>query len=588
MEYTHNSSPPRIAILPERVYQRIAAGEVIDRPASVLRELIDNSIDAGSRTIEVYISKGGNEEIRVVDDGTGIEAEDLEIAILPHATSKVTRAEDLQSITSLGFRGEALSSIAASSRLEITSKPPGSAVDAHKIFVESGKLRSSGTSKGRTGTTVSVRDLFYSLPARKQFLKQPSTEQKMCRQIFIEKALPFTDIFFRLYSDGSEQLSLPPSSLLERGKNCFSRLLNPAGLIENSYSEADGFSIRCLLGYPQFFRRDRRFIYIYINNRRIDEYGLVQAVEYGYGDYLPKGRFPYAFVFITLSPDTVDFNIHPAKREVRLNNLSSVHRALHRFVRSTLLEHTGPENTAVPSSESVSTYRGNTAETKQLPGFDTVPQFPSVAEARRQFEAFESEQHDRSNTGNTTGGATPSGEIHFIGQVFSLFLVASVGETMYIIDQHAAHERYLFDLLNVLPPHSQPLLVPLAFETDSDTGDFLRSSLDTYRRLGIGVHEEGKNHWQLTEVPEAAGISGEVIIDFLTSAHGDEQHLRKELFARVACHSSIQDGERLDNASAVDLIKKALALPVPRCPHGRPVWHTISRDRLFSLVGRRV
>ena len=242
-----------IRVLPERVYQQIAAGEVIDRPASVLRELIDNSIDAGSSSIEVHINKGGTEELRVVDDGSGMGAEDLKLSILPHATSKVSSAEDLHTVSTLGFRGEALASIAASSRLEIVSRPGGSSETARRVFVESGTVRQNGISKGRPGTAVSVRDLFYSLPARKQFLKQPPTEQKMCRQVFVEKALPFTDIYFRFFSDGTEQLSLPPSSLLERGKTLFSRLISPAALIEKGYAEPDGFGIRCLLGYPDFF-----------------------------------------------------------------------------------------------------------------------------------------------------------------------------------------------------------------------------------------------------------------------------------------------------------------------------------------------
>ena len=565
-----------ITVLPERVYQRIAAGEVIDRPSSVARELIDNAVDAGSSTVDVYVSKGGTEEVRVVDNGSGMTPKDLRLSVLPHATSKVSSAEDLRTITSLGFRGEALASIAASARLEIVSRAEGFGEEARRILVESGIVRKNGVSRGRPGTTVTVRDLFYSLPGRKQFLKQPSTEQKMCRQVFVEKALPFTDIYFRFFADGTEQLSLPPSSLLERGRGLFSRIIDPNGLIEKSCSVSGGLAIRCLLGHPELFRGDRRYIYIYINNRRVDEYAFTQAVEYGYGDYLPKGRFPCAFVFLTLPPEEVDFNIHPAKREVRLKNPRSIHHALQVFIRSSLLEYLG----------------GKSGTSDGVPGrgpiIDSITAVDTAAEKTSRRTGLFAAEPEQRQVYSAAEVPNPAGEIRFIGQVFSLFLLASVGETLYIIDQHAAHERYLFDRINARPPRSQQLLVPLRFETDPETSEFIRLTAEVYRGCGIGLREEEENRWLLTAVPALSGITGGAIIDFIVSEKGDEQLLRKELYAKLACHAAVQDGDLLDTAAAVDVVQKALTLPVPRCPHGRPVWHTITRDRLFSLLGRRI
>ena len=322
-------------------------------------------------------------------------------------------------------------------------------------------------------------------------------------------------------------------------------------------------------------------------------------MEYGYGDYLPKGRYPYAFVFITLPPDAADFNIHPAKREVRLSNRAGVHRAVHRFVRASLLEslgggikaNAGTNPAAGGRSGSLYSYGDGTPDFPAQPK-RTRPEetdgrsFPPAAEARAVFHSGNEPAADQTAAGAAQAG--PQGEIHFVGQIFSLFLVASVGETMYIIDQHAAHERYLFDKLSAAPPDSQQLLVPISFQTEASAGNFIRSSMHIYRDLGIGLREEKENRWLLTEVPALAGVSGGVIVDFITSFRGGEEQLRRELFARIACRSSVQDGELLDNTAAVDLIKKALSLPAPRCPHGRPVWHTISREKLFSLVGRRV
>lgn len=583
MSESFSFGPRRIQVLPELVYQKIAAGEVIDRPASVLRELMDNSIDAGSGSIDVYISKGGIEELRVVDNGLGMSKEDLELSILPHATSKISSAEDLQQVSTLGFRGEALASIAASSRLEIISSASRDG-SGRKIYVESGKLRKGGTEKSKKGTTVSVRNLFYSLPARKQFLKSPAIEQKMCRQVFIEKALPFCNICFRLFTDGKQQLFLPAAGLIERGKLLFSSLAGGDALFETDSFEDGGIGIRCLLGNPSFFRRDRRYIYIYINNRKIDEYGLVQAVEYGYGDYLPKGRFPYAFVFLTLPPESVDFNIHPAKREVRLRDGGSVHRSLHSFIRSALLDRLsgGLKNTYSRSASISGPEQGPKLDWEPIAEAEPKTKPPVLSTVTNPVSADSWSVSDK-------GAEFPAvRNIQYIGQIFSLFLLAADDDIMYCIDQHAAHERYIYDKLNLENPSVQDLLVPLQFETDPSDSAFLHESMDVYKAIGIKIENKGENTWLLTGVPAKTRVKSEDIIDFITSIRGNEGLLRKELYARIACRSAVQDGELLDRGTGLDLVKKALNLPVPQCPHGRPVWHRISRDELFSLVGRKI
>ncbi len=563
----------RIQILPEHVYQKIAAGEVIDRPASVLRELIENAVDAESTSVDVYISEGGMEEIRVIDDGNGMSKEDLALSVLPHATSKVKYLDDLQTISTLGFRGEALASIAASSKCEIISSTDTTG-KGHRVVVENGTVIKSETARSKKGTTVIVRELFYSIPVRKQFLKSPATEQKMCRQVFVEKAFPFTDIAFRFFADEKQQINCLPSSLIDRGGTLFSRHIDTQWLMERTYSEKSGLIITCLLGYPETYRKDRRFIYIYVNNRRIDEYGLVQAVEYGYGDFLPGGRFPYAFIFITLPPGTVDFNIHPAKKEIRITNMQSLHRTLHQFVRSSLLEQCGTEPHSQTENSTIET-EITKKNGKQIEV--TEPELYQLPPARSDSAVS---VHDRSVQNEKN-------EIMYLGQIFSLFLVAAADNSLYIIDQHAAHERYLYDSFTACNIEIQSLLVPVSFETEVATSGLIRSNLDTYRQVGIMLQEEEKNRWLLTSIPALPGIRKEDIVDFLRT-NTEEEDLRKALFARLACKAAVKDGEVLDTASAFDLVQKAFALSLPRCPHGRPVWHKITRSALFTLVGRKI
>lgn len=585
MNEASNKTPNTIQILPEHIYQKIAAGEVIERPASVIRELMDNAIDAGADSVDVYCTKGGIEEIRVIDNGRGMTKDDLELSVLPHATSKVRDIEDLQRLRTLGFRGEALASIAASSKLEIIS-----AVDttgkANRIVVESGKIEKIGVCRGKKGTTIIVKDLFNCIPARKQFLKGASTEQKMCRRMFIEKAFPFTDIGFRFFTDGTQRFHVPPSNLVLRCGVLFSDHLEPHMLLQNKYTEDSGLEISCVLGYPEVFRKDRRYMYIYINSRHIDDYSFVQAVDHGYGDYLPGGRFPYAFIFLTVPPDSADFNIHPAKREVRLTNKQAIHRVLHQFVRATLLEHlrNSPEviSEKNPFSQEYDKKQYNFSHSAWAAS--ERPSFPSGSPS---FEEIRSTFRDAG-----TEGPLPKeigkDSITYIGQLFTLFLLAAVGDSLYIIDQHAAHERYLFDTLNTTLPQKQNLLIPLSFETEDGDSEFIRMRLDFFHSLGIVLESEGDNRWLLKASPAIPGIGGEEIIEFIRSAEGSEEEIRKQLFASLACHSSVQDGDALDTATAVDLIHKALSLPVPRCPHGRPIWHTLSKERLFTILGRTV
>ena len=313
--------------------RKIAAGEVIDRPAAVIRELLDNAIDAGASKVQVEISGGGIDRIRVTDNGCGMSREDLAICTDTHTTSKISTAEDLLSLHSLGFRGEALSSIKAVSDLEITSTRSGPA--AWKLQL--GKILPA---RLNAGTVVQVENLFENFPARKQFLKRAAAETALCRTIFLDKALPHYTTEMRFITDGELRFLLPPvESLRERCLAAFS-FKEPEALFFEIEGSGEHFSFRIVLGSPDVVRSDKRAIMIFVNGRRITEFGLTQAIEYGSEGYFPNGGHPVAFLFLTVEPSRVDFNIHPAKKEARFQDYSAIHHAVSSAVGSFYRQHT--------------------------------------------------------------------------------------------------------------------------------------------------------------------------------------------------------------------------------------------------------
>jgi DNA mismatch repair protein MutL len=555
----------RIHVLRDADARKIAAGEVIDRPLSVVRELIDNSIDARADEIEVRIAGGGIENIRVVDNGTGMSAADLETCILPHATSKIRKTEDIYSTRSLGFRGEALSSIAACSKLEITSTSRETSETSNRITVHAGRIVNISAAAAPVGTTVDVGDLFYALPGRRKFLKRVSSESLACKQAFIEKALPFPGITFRFFSDGDLKLFLPSQNMTERISAVYPDLLSFQNLDTGSTS-GEGFEIDMVLTKPGFSRRDRRLMQTYVNGRRIQEYSLLQAIIYGYSEHLPGGSFPGVFLFVEVDPKLVDFNIHPAKREVRFRNLQLIHRATVDLVRSKL----PPINTYTPSE----------IGRKQQAFYFDGPSGPGPGfEIREVAERLESTESTETDTPPLPG-------FTYHGQIFGLFLLVEYNEKLYVIDQHAAHERILFEKLAEDDLEVQTLLVPIHIELNEDEEAVLRRDLDEYGVLGFDLEQQGEGSWLIKACPSVCLDMKGDLADFIKGRRGDTTNLRQTLFATVACRAAVMDGEILDFLTGGELAAQALGLDNARCPHGRPIWFEISRDRLFELVER--
>ncbi|HKK64894.1 MAG TPA: DNA mismatch repair endonuclease MutL [Clostridia bacterium] len=569
------TQPRRIHLLRDSVAQKIAAGEVIDRPFSVVRELLDNAIDSGADSIDLYIEGGGIRRIRVLDNGSGMDREDLELCYKPHATSKISAVGDIYNLHTLGFRGEALASVAACAKLTITSAPVSA--EPHTLEVRNGSPIRLELSRGTQGTVVDVSDLFYAMPGRRKFLKSPGAETSACTRTFIEKALPFPDISFRLFTDDQLKLYLPAADLQKRIGSAYPSHVDPHFL--NSVEEEAGrFKIKALLASPAIHRRDRRNIHVYVNRRRIQEFSLVQAVHYAYEQLLPGGAFPVAFIFLEIDPELVDFNIHPAKREVKIKNLPEIH---HQLVHS-LKEHLNRKYIAPQEPQHTS-----------APGMNFGPPptdqpFTVPLEKWKEFgtQRAESAAEQALEVQASKPKSSGSQEIEYVGQVFDLFLIVRRGDSLYMIDQHAAHERIIYEQLTGGTMQSQNLLVPYGFEVEEDVEGLLRQRLGEYKQIGIQLEQEKPGRWRITRVPARFVGMEEQLIKALQSQEASESAFKARLFADLACKAAVKDGEALDRYSAADLARQAFELPIPRCPHGRPIWFRISRDELFEIVGR--
>ncbi|HAE20697.1 MAG TPA: DNA mismatch repair endonuclease MutL [Spirochaetaceae bacterium] len=615
---------PRIALLAPEAAKRIAAGEVIDRPAAALRELLDNALDAGAQNIRVELEGGGIEGLRVADDGFGMGKEDIALCALPHATSKIREADDLLRLSTLGFRGEALASMAAVAHLSITSATEDD--QAWRLSASPGKDLLIEPSRGSRGTTVQLRELFSSFPARRQFLKRPAAESAACRQVFIDKALPFPERSFRLTSGEKSLLALKASDLVTRVLEA-TGIEQPPSFFRELLSSGPGFSARVVAGSPSLYRSDKKHLQVFINKRRVQEYGIAQAIEYAYRGALPGGAWPYAYAFIEVDPALADFNIHPAKKEVRLRNLEDIRRGLMNAIRgylggqarnasaSILLD--GASRAPAPHELELEGL-GRTPEHERAHGYTHGSGYGQRASAyqeaafpvaeRSGWAALADQLAARRILGGSTspakpslagaiGGAGPeapepagyhSRRFDYLGQALGVFLIAQLGEELLLIDQHAAHERILFNEIMGGKAHAQELLVPVVYEPESDEEDeYISDNRESLAALGFRLTKEGSS-WLLESAPGMLPSAKTGSLFEVLREKPDPISLVRETAARAACRAAVMDGDELDDQAARALIQKALELPDPHCPHGRPIWLRLSREELFKAVRRLV
>jgi len=612
-----------IKLLDSIVASRIAAGEVVERPSSVLRELIDNSIDAKATKINVYLEQGGIRCLTVMDNGIGMSKEDLKMACVSHATSKISTLEDLFNLRTLGFRGEALSSIASCSQLTIDS-------NGYRIVVDNGIQSSILPGSISEGTRVCMENLFEMIPARKLFLRRPQTESSECRKIFLEKALGFENIEFLFFVDGDLKLHLTQATKKKRAVDVMSldKSFLPVQILEMNY-ESENVKLYAVASDPSCYKRDRTQIKVFVNGRVIDSFQLIQAINNAYSAALPGGAFPFFYLFIEDNPSLVDFNIHPAKRECKMRNQSQIYGSITTMIRNSLLY--GKTNSVQTSSEQNSEQKSEKPNDKvavktldpelenpNLPDFKTVakeehtpynlshpshrnpssnapssdPFDPSWFENAKAIMSESKPSSLKSSIKNNAKSipneaVPPKAQYKYIGQLFNTFLLVELMDKILFIDQHAAHERILYDEILALKD-VQRLIVPYKFETDRSTDDFLLENSIIYTDFGVELTRLEPMLWEMETIPAVCRKSEAEIASYIQNTTGDIESARKGLFAVMACHAAIKAGDPLDSLTAQSLVDKVFQLNAMVCPHGRSFTYEITKEELYKKVGRIV
>ena len=572
-------SAQEIRILPPEEARRIAAGEVVDRPSALVREFMDNAIDAGSRNIEVIIDEGGIARTEVVDDGSGMGKEDLELCWLTHATSKIRSLDDLKTAVTLGFRGEALSSAAAVARLEILTSRDGR--EAWKLRVGPGGKDAPILEQGRRtrGTGVRALGLYDTIPARKRFLKRPGSEALACRQIFNEKAMALNEIAFRFTQDGVLKAFLPPAASLKERFSQIHLEEREGAFLHEIAVRGSGFTISVVLGGPELFRNDRRLQFIFANSRRIQDYSLLQAFEYGLQGFFPNGTHPIGAVYITIDPALADFNIHPAKREARFVDSGSLHHALSSALRDFSKKVTVTFFEKAPNV--VSDSLALEALLSRPPAFAPLPGRDASYTPHEAAESWAAEEAPSYEAGT---GAKAG--IRYLGRLFGLFILVEKGDRLFIIDQHAAHERILYDRFIRGPVPRQELLVAIPFVTESHEDDsFLKEKREELLKLGIDIRR-GNDEWLIEALPSGWSLPDPETVAAILDLKSSGENMAERWAATLSCRRAVKEGDFLDEKTALALAEEAFTLPTRLCPHGRPIWFELSREELFRAVKR--
>jgi len=599
--------PRAVKVLDPSVANQIAAGEVIERPASVVKELIENAIDAGSTIISIAVENGGIDLIRVADNGSGMSREDATLALQRHATSKIVNTSDLTSLSTLGFRGEALPSIAAVSKLEVFTRLP-EAIEATKITVKGGIIQSIEPAGAPAGTVVNVRDLFFNTPARKKFLKSPVAEFGQIIDIVNKLALAYPQIAFHLVHNQREYLSTTGrGNLLDTIMQIYGKEV-ARQLITLNYHH-NGCVIKGFIGKPSLNRANRNQQVFFVNGRYIKSRLISNALEDAYHTLLMLNRYPFAILSIHLPSSELDVNVHPAKIEIRFSDEKTVYEKIHTAVKQALqsaslipevsLETAEPKIAALKTeqqslaiddikhnqiSEDVSfSHRNNLlnespAAYRHLLTEKQVVNAQVSSESQTELEESSAQKRDRLF-------------LLPIGQIDNTYIIAQGDACMFIIDQHAAHERVLYEQYmqqNNKAINIQELLFPLSIELSPVEYSVVNENKSCFRELGFVIDEFGMNSILIRGIPVSLNSSSclevvkELIEYVMQNYRGKSPAEMKEgMIITMACKAAIKAGKRLDSSEINDLINQLLSTSNPyTCPHGRP---TLIKMTVYEL-----
>ena len=619
----------KINLLDSQIYNRIAAGEVVERPFSVVKELVENSIDAGADNIKIDIIDGGISSIEISDNGSGIEKSELVKALLPHATSKIACVEDLDNIMSLGFRGEALASIASVSKITIASKPKNQDFGA-SISSDGGINAQVIDSACADGTTISVKNLFFNTPVRAKFLHSVRSEENEISATIARFILCNPNISFKYTADG-ETIYQSFGDGLESAMVC----IYGADIIKNCIlidTEKNGIKISGYLGNQHFSKGNRSYQTIFINGRYIVNQTVSAAISNAYAPYMMKRQYPFCVLNLSVPTEIVDVNVHPNKLDVRFANNQIVYGAVYSVISKMLDGSSEALNIAKQDSQNsqsitvnsqndytthksilseVINYKKEIADSKNLlrvtfsdsktptlsEQANTEIKKEEVTDIFAENKAFLESLNRKNNQNTKQEEISVKKELQYAGQVLNTYLIFEDGSDIYFADQHAAHERILFDKLNhALENHqviSQPLLLPFILNVNSVEFNFIRNKLSILCDMGIDIEEFGKNSFKISAIPSF--LTEMNIQAFFDDILGEIDNFKTltitsvltEKIAQKACKSAIKAGDRLSDLEIKTLTQKLNENLGLKCPHGRPVVVKITRmeiDKWFKRI----
>ncbi len=610
----------RIHVLSKAVQNKIAAGEVVERPASVIKELVENALDAGADQVHVDLEGGGRELIRVADNGCGMHESDLTLAMERHATSKIEDAEDIFAVRTLGFRGEALPSIASVSRLTLVSCPGGS--DAgHRLKVEGGACSRTEPCACRAGTSVEVRDLFYNTPVRLKFLKRAAAETTAANEALMRIALGHPQVSFTLTNNGKRTFAVPAQGdAAER----IAALFGPAvgGQLLAVKRETEGLTVSGFVARPPESRPNSKYVYTFLNGRWIQHAGLRRVVRDAFEGQLPARRYPVAFLYLRVDPSRVDVNVHPTKEEVRFEDERRVTGSVRRAVDAALQAERGSQEVdaagtglrcEVPGASGAQPLSGGSRGAAAVGG--GTDQTSGVAEAAGAYVAGASAQHAayvRERVPSRASAPDAPAQLSdpapaqsrlalkglrghtVVGQVGRRYLIVECEEGVKLVDQHALHERWNYEKLQdrERPILSQKLLAPVVIELSPADGVRFAEALPVLREAGFEVEAVGERSLSVHAVPEilptakAEQVIRDVFVD-LESGRRGMRSIRQHVLASLACRSAVLAGQQLAPAEVTALMDRFAESRQPlTCPHGRPTTLTLTWAELERRFGR--
>ena len=586
-----------IQMLPDHVINKIAAGEVIERPASVVKELVENAIDAGATQVDVEVVQGGSQLIAVSDNGSGMNRDDALLSIERHATSKIRTAEEVEAVATLGFRGEALSSIAAVSRFTLVTRPSAE-LSGTQILISGGKLQDVLDAGCPPGTRFEIRNLFFNVPARRKFLRTEATELAQIRQLFAVYALAHPETGLTFTSDGREVYNLPGgSSLADR----ITALYSPGFLshLRKLDFAADSVNVSGFAGLPQTGRKDRSDQYVFINGRPASAPVIYHALNEAYHAVLARGRYPSAFIFITVPPALVDVNVHPAKKEVRFRHPAAVRDAVIAAVQKALALEAPEAERREPAFKFDAPRPAPRVEKQHE--LDIAMQRHKGAEAQRDdgSKSLPPADPEKPKAQSLKPPTSPWKWCRVLGQAGGLYAVLETEEGIVLMDPQAAHERVLFEKfmhdLTAGKPSRQGLLTPEVIELMPADADALRRFLPVLDEMGFGISDFGQDTFIVDALPVhlqngspaviLSGIAG--ALDKNGAAAKATREALRETVAQAACRTSVKAKDSLSTGAIERLVEDLAKTEMPyTCPHGRPTLIFTSFTELNRKFGR--